>query len=112
MVKTKRCGQADREEDERAGVGVEELLPGGFLEKVKERGLVMNKWVQQETVLAHPLQVELGKGGSMAWCAHIHLAIDCRPDAECHSRGEEWRWVLREELERGGRVGGEGRGDW
>ncbi|CAN6477369.1 unnamed protein product [Victoria cruziana] len=51
VVKAK---DVDRDEDEQAGRVLEELLPGGFLKKVKERGLVVNRWVQQEAVLAHP----------------------------------------------------------
>ncbi|XP_031491535.1 UDP-glycosyltransferase 708G1-like [Nymphaea colorata] len=49
VVKTK-----DVDIDEDGGAVLEELLPGGFLERVKGRGMVVNRWVRQEAVLAHP----------------------------------------------------------
>ncbi|XP_047983348.1 UDP-glucosyltransferase 29-like [Salvia hispanica] len=43
--------------EEEAGTGIkliEELLPVGFLEKVKERGLVVTRWAPQKKILGHP----------------------------------------------------------
>ncbi|KAG6432166.1 hypothetical protein SASPL_103740 [Salvia splendens] len=42
---------------EEAGTGIrliEEELPAGFLERVKERGLVVSKWAPQTKILDHP----------------------------------------------------------
>jgi len=33
---------------------VEELVPGGFLERTKERGLVWPRWAPQKEILSHP----------------------------------------------------------
>ena len=33
---------------------IESALPEGFLERVKERGIVQNTWVQQHLILKHP----------------------------------------------------------
>lgn len=37
-----------------AGVSVENALPRGFLERVRERGLVVEKWASQAKTLSHP----------------------------------------------------------
>lgn len=42
---------------------LEELLGGGFLERVKDRGFVTSKWVEQEEVLRH-----MAVGGFVSHC--------------------------------------------
>ncbi|KAK4477894.1 hypothetical protein RD792_017159 [Penstemon davidsonii] len=44
-------------------VNIEEVLPKGFLERVKERGKIVEKWAPQANILAHE-----STGGFMSHC--------------------------------------------
>ncbi|XP_047309363.1 beta-D-glucosyl crocetin beta-1,6-glucosyltransferase-like [Impatiens glandulifera] len=48
---------------EEAKISIEEALPNGFLERVVNRGLVVEKWAPQARILAHP-----NVGGFVSHC--------------------------------------------
>jgi len=62
---------------------LEVLLPKGFAERTKERGLVVKSWAPQNAILSHEsvggfcdaLRVELGAGSSELRCANGGMAI-------------------------------------
>ncbi|KAL2506709.1 UDP-glycosyltransferase 72E2 [Abeliophyllum distichum] len=46
-----------------AAIGIKEALPEGFLERVKDRGMIVQGWAPQATILAHP-----STGGFLSHC--------------------------------------------
>ncbi|KAF3433423.1 hypothetical protein FNV43_RR24525 [Rhamnella rubrinervis] len=50
-------------DDFRAKLSIEEVLPEGFLERVGERGMVVDGWVPQAKILQHP-----STGGFLSHC--------------------------------------------
>ncbi|KAK3419425.1 hypothetical protein EUGRSUZ_H05050 [Eucalyptus grandis] len=76
---------------------LDHLLPQGFLERTRNKGLVMKTWAPQAAILKHEsvggirdsLWVELGVRSSEFWGSDGGLAIVCRAAHECrHPCGE------------------------
>ncbi|KAM5551471.1 hypothetical protein ABKV19_026354 [Rosa sericea] len=75
---------------------LEEVLPDGFLERTRGKGLICG-WAgaaggslvpQGNRRLCVALWVELDLGELVVWCAYCDMAYVCRATAECVSNGE------------------------
>lgn len=115
IIKTKKV---DREEQE---VEIESMLGEGYVERVKEKGLVINGWVEQEEILRHG-----SIGGFLshcgwnsvleAWAAGVRViawprGADQRVNGEVVRRCragvwmEEWKWEVEEGVVEGEEIG-------
>ncbi|EPS71762.1 hypothetical protein M569_02997, partial [Genlisea aurea] len=102
VVKSKKVDTEDTE-------GIDEILGGPFVERNKERGMILKGWVDQEKILGHP-----SVGGFMSHCgwnsvmeaARLGVPIlawpqhgDQRINADVVEKGglgiwpEEWGWL-------------------